>query len=229
VHLPDARDAATTTALLDAVVAHTAAHGARTITCWRFGATDADDAVFAAAGFRPERTLYEMRGPLPETGPASWPAGVRVRSFVPARGADPGDERAWLALNNRAFAGQPDQGGWTEATLHGRMSEAWFDPTLFLVATDAAGLAGFNWCKLHPARDPDPVLGEIYVIGVDPRSQGTGLGRALAIAGLHALRTRGAETGLLFCSAANTGALALYRSIGFTVHRTDRAYQRDLA
>ena len=67
------------------------------------------------------------------------------------------------------------------------------------------------------------------MIGVDPRAQGTGLGRALALAGLHAVHARGAVEGMLFCAADNTGALALYRSLGFSVHRTDRAYERAVA
>jgi ribosomal protein S18 acetylase RimI-like enzyme len=31
---------------------------------------------------------------------------------------------------------------------------------------------------------------------------------------------------LLFVAAENAGALALYRSLGFSEHRTDRAYAR---
>ena len=72
------------------------------------------------------------------------------------------------------------------------MAEPWFDPALFLLASDTEGLAGFNWLKVHDP-EPDPALGEIYVIGVDPRAQGTGLGRALAIAGLHAVHRRQRE------------------------------------
>ena len=69
---------------------------------------------------------------------------------------------------------------------------------------------------------------QIYVIGVDPRAQGTGLGRALVIEGLRAVHDRGAVAGMLFCAADNAGALALYLSLGFTVHRTDRAYLREV-
>ena len=70
--------------------------------------------------------------------------------------------------------------------------------------------------------------GQIFVIGVDPRMQGTGLGRALALAGLDLVHQRGIDTGMLFCAADNAPALKLYRSLGFTVHRLDRAYERDV-
>ena len=77
-----------------------------------------------------------------------WPDGHRrCATFEPGR-----DEAAWLAVNNRAFENHPEQGGWIEATLARRMAEPWFDPSLFLLAFDDDGLAGFNWCKLHDAR-----------------------------------------------------------------------------
>jgi len=221
VRLPEARDADTTIALLDSAVAHVAARGGRALKCWIFGATDADDATFAAGGFTAEKTLYEMRAPLPLSDSVPWPDGVTVRSFEPGQ-----DEAEWLRVNNRAFAAHSDQGGWTEATLRTRMAEPWFEPELFLLAFDSLGLAGFNWLKQHPARAPDPPLGEIYVIGIDPRAQGSGLGRALALNGLRMLYAAGAEAAMLFCSADNVSALALYRSLGFSVHRTDRAYTR---
>jgi mycothiol synthase len=209
--------------LLGRAIQHVQDHGGRSLACWIFGATSADDTAFADLGFQPRGTLFEMRAPFPVEGEPSWAPGVSVRPFEPGR-----DDAAWLAVNNRAFAGHPDQGDWRESTLQERMAEAWFDPSLFLLAVDDDGIAGFNWLKQHDARPPDPALGEIYVIGVDPRAQGTGLGRALAIEGLHAVAARGSTEGLLYCAADNTGALALYRSLGFSVHRTDRAYVREV-
>ena len=223
---PDAGVDGTRRTLVAAAVRHVATRGGGRVVLWVLGASAGDDAELAGAGagLRPARDLYEMRVALPPTHPPRWPAGVRVRPFEVGR-----DEQAWLEVNNRAFAGHAEQGGWTAATLARRMTEPWFDPTLFLVAFDAAGAVGFNWMKIHEAHDGDPRIGEIYAVGVDPRAQGTGLGRALAIAGLQAAYERGIETGMLFCAADNEAALALYRSLGFAVHRVDRAYECEVA
>jgi len=223
VRLPEARDAASTGALLHAAVAHAAGRGARQLTVWALGADDDDHPAFTAAGFRLDRALYEMRVPLPLTASPERPDGFTVRPFEPGR-----DDAEWVFVNNLAFAGHAEQGGWTEATLRGRMAEPWFDPSAFLLAFDAVGLAGFNWLKWHAPRDGEPARGEIYVIGVDPRAQGTGLGRWLAVAGLQLMHERGAALGMLFVAAENHGAIALYESLGFTVHRTDRAYVHDI-
>jgi mycothiol synthase len=201
-------------------------HGGGHVELWVFGADPASDARARTLGFEPVRELHQLRVPLPITEPVAWPAGVTIRPFEPGR-----DDAAWLAVNNRAFVDDPDQGGWVAANLRTREGEDWFDPAGFLLAEDAAGLAGFCWTKLHPAAPPlEPVpLGEIYVIGVDPDRQGAGLGRALVLAGLADLHDRrGAPVGMLFVDAANRAALRLYESIGFTVARRDRAYGRDL-
>jgi mycothiol synthase len=210
--------------LLAAAEQHIAAHGGGQSTLWVFDPTPADDELLAACNFTWERDLYQMRVPLPIEEVAKYPDDVVVRTFEPGR-----DEAAWLEVNNRAFANHPEQGGWIAETLARRMAEPWFDPSLFLLAFDRAGLAGSNWLKVHEAAGRDPRLGEIFVIGVDPSRHGRGFGRALAVEGLARLSARGITTGMLYVAAENTGALALYRSLGFTVHRTDRAYGRVVA
>jgi mycothiol synthase len=205
--------------LLDAIVRESEARAGR-VVLWVNGATDELEAHATAAGFVRVSEQFQMRVPLPLAETPKWPPGMTVRSFVPGR-----DDAAWLLVNNRAFRNHPDQGGWAEVTLQRRLREPWFDPAGFLLAFDAGGLAGFCWTKVHDS-PPDGRLGEIYVIGVDPDRQGTGLGRALTVGGLdHLAREARCPTGMLYVDAANPAALGLYRSLGFEVHRSDRAYE----
>jgi mycothiol synthase len=210
--------------LVDAALADVRERGDGPIEVLVLGADDAWDAVAAGLGLRPARELWQLRRPLPASAP-QWPPGTRVRPFEPGA-----DEDAWLVVNNRAFADDPDQRGWDRETLEGREREPWFDPEGFLLAFDDRGLAGFCWTRAHPAAPPleVEVVGEIYVIGVDPDRQGTGLGRALVLAGLQDLHERrGAADGMLFVDAGNDDAVSLYRSIGFSRARVDRAYTCD--
>ncbi len=211
-------------ALVDRAARRDVCGPAERLSVWMLGADDAVDALLWQVGATRARELFQMRVPLPLAERPDWPAGVTPRTFVPGR-----DEDAWLRVNNRAFADDPDQHGWTPDVLHTRESEAWFEPEGFLLAvTGTDEIVGFCWTKRHapaPPIEPDP-LGEIYVIGVDPAHQGTGLGRALVVAGLASLHDRGSPTGMLFVDAANRGAVALYRKLGFDVSRADRAYER---
>lgn len=212
-------------ALLDALVADARTRGNVRVSVWALGAGPEHDMLAERAGFSVERELWQMQVPLPLDEDEAWPAGITVRCFEPGR-----DEDAWIAVNNRAFRADPDQGGWTTATLVARESEEWFDPRGFLLAVDSAGIVGFCWTKIHPAAPPDApdALGEIYVIGVDPDHQGRGLGRTLVTEGLASLHRRGVEIGMLFVDAVNTAGVGLYRALGFEVTRVDRAYGRNI-
>jgi len=208
-------------ALLHAGSAHVAMHGGGEAMLWIFDPAADDDGWLASEGFVSKRDLFQMRVPLPLGETAQFPDGMEVRAFQPGR-----DEDAWLTVNNAAFGNHPDQGGWVRSTLERRMAEPWFDPSLFVLAFDDRGLAGSNWLKVHEPDGRDPRIGEIFVIGVDPGHQGLGLGRALAVEGLARVAARDITTGMLYVAGENAGALALYRALGFTVHRTDRAYRR---
>jgi mycothiol synthase len=190
---------------------------------WIMQATNADDERVRAEGFVAERDLLQMRVALPLSD--SVLASTRplvTRPFVLGR-----DEEAWVETNNRAFADHPEQGAWTVAQLRERMAADWVALDGFLVADDpdGPGLIGACWTKVHG--DHTPVLGEIYVIDVDPRHHGQGWGRSLTVAGLVHLAGRGITVGMLYTDASNTAAVGLYHSLGFTVDHIDRSYRRE--
>lgn len=190
------------------------------VRLWVYQATDDDDRLAANLGLSLSRELRQMRRPLPleETLRAS-ARDLATRPFEVDR-----DEKAWLEVNNRAFAGHPDQGDWTLDDLRARFREAWFDPEGFLLHESDGQLAGFCWTKVHAQAQPP--IGEIYVIGVDPDHQQRQLGRALVVAGLEHLTRAGLAVAMLYVDATNTPALALYESLGFGVHHVDRVYRR---
>jgi mycothiol synthase len=218
---PDRRRRGLGRALAAEVAAAADGHALR---LWAHGDLPAAAALAAAAGFERFRALWQMRRPLSEP-PAEpvLPAGRTLRAFVPGQ-----DEDDWLALNARAFAKHPEQGGWTRHDLELREREPWFDPAGFFIAEKDGVMTGFHWTKVHPP-EPDtagPGVGEVYVVGVDPSEQGSGLGRALTLAGLHYLRDRGADQVMLYVDEDNVPAIRMYEALGFTRATVDAMYRR---
>jgi mycothiol synthase len=189
---------------------------------WAHGGGPAAEALAASAGFTRVRSLWQMRRSLYAPLPGyELPEGVRLRAFVPGA-----DEEAWLKVNATAFAHHPEQGAWTLDDLRMREGEPWFDPAGFFLAVRGEHVVGFHWTKVHgdgSGHGHEPI-GEVYVVGVDPSQQGTGLGRALTLAGLCHLRTRGLAHAMLYVDEANTAAIGLYESLGFTRWDVDVMY-----
>jgi mycothiol synthase len=218
---PDHRGRGLGRALTAAAVAAAGGHALR---LWAHGDLPAAAALAAAAGFERFRALWQMRRPLSEPlAEPVLPAGRTLRSFVPGQ-----DEDAWLALNARAFAKHPEQGGWTPHDLEWREREPWFDPAGFFIAEKDGAMTGFHWTKVHPPEPgaPGPGVGEVYVVGVDPAEQGSGLGRALTLAGLHHLRDRGVAEAMLYVDEDNVPAIRMYEALGFTRATVDAMYRR---
>jgi mycothiol synthase len=194
-----------------------AAPGGQVLRLWAHGDLPAAAALARAAGFDRFRALWQMRRSLRE--PLDQPvlsAGRTLRTFVPGR-----DEDEWLSLNGRAFAKHPEQGGWTRHDLELREREPWFDPAGFFIAETGGQMAGFHWTKVH-----DPGLGEVYVVGVDPAEQGSGLGRALTLAGLQHLRDLGVAQAMLYVDEDNVPAIRMYEALGFTRAKVDAMYRK---
>jgi mycothiol synthase len=196
--------------------------GPRPLRLWAHGDLPAAAALASAAGFERVRALWTMRRPLQiPLGTPELAEGITVRTFRVGH-----DEDAWIAINHRAFADHPEQGTWTRADLDLREREPWFDPDGFFLAEREGRLAGFHWTKVHGSHPGAPAhgheaIGEVYVVGVDPAEQGIGLGRALTLIGLRYLRSRGLPEVMLYVDEANTAAIRLYESLGFTQGDTD--------
>jgi mycothiol synthase len=204
-------------ALLATVVQAATDAGADAVELTVTGAGEIHDAMAGANGFTLHREILRLGRDLP-VGEA-W--ALPVRPFRPGE-----DDDAWLAVNNRAFAWHPDQGGWTRADLQARLAEPWFDPDGFLVHEEDGRLAGFCWTKVHAQERPP--LGEIFVIAVDPDFAGRGLGRGLVLAGLDHLAGRGLRDAILYVESTNAPARRLYDNLGFAVLAADRWWRRDL-
>jgi len=208
--------------LLASVLAMADGHGVR---LWAHGDLPPAAALAGKSGFTRIRALLQLRMPLagaPIADPV-FPAGVTVRTFVPGA-----DEDAWLAVNRRAFAHHLEQGSWTMEDLRLREAEPWFDPDGFFLAERDGRVIGFHWTKVHqPDDDAGVPIGEVYVVGVDPRSQGGGLGRALTVTGLTYLRDRDLADVLLYVDEDNTAAVRMYTALGFGRWSTDVMYRWD--
>ena len=190
---------------------------------WAHGEHPAAGALARSMEFTRSRVLWQMRRPLADPLPeVTLPEGIEVRTFEVGS-----DEERWTAINNRAFADHPDQGGWGVEEVQLREAESWFDPKGFFLAFRGEELVGFHWTKVHGAHGHDhPPLGEVYVVGVDPSEQGRGLGPALTLLGLHHLQQQGLDEVLLYVDESNVNAIRVYERLGFTRYATDVCWSR---
>lgn len=166
-------------------------------------------------GLTLSRALAHMERPAEGLAPTPpTPEGVTIRPFTPA------DTKAFVEVNNAAFAHHPDQGGWTIAQAEERLAQDWVNLNEFYLAEENGELLAFHWTKRHTKDDRTP-MGEVYVIGVHPNAQGRGLGKLLLLHGLHALADGGARFLDLWVDEAETAPFTLYKSMGFQlVHRS---------
>lgn len=208
--------------LLSHVIMTAYGRGARQLDLWAYNDTGASQRIAAQFGFTPARRLLHLHRHMRSAPAAPPPRGATLR---PAR---PGaDDEAWLALNNRIFAGHPENGRWTLDDLRTRMAQPWFRPDDVLMLNIDGALAGFCWLKVEE-RTSEGRVGEIYVIGTAPEYQGRGFGRFLLARALGRLREREAAVAAIYVDQSNEAAVDLYTSSGFHYHHVDVCYSRPL-
>jgi len=162
-------------------------------------------------GRQPEERGRERSEATTPARPAQ-PHGVTIRTATPA------DIDGIIAVNARAFASHPEQGAMDRADFDRRAASDWFDMQGLFVAERDGHVVGFHWTKVEDA------IGEVYVVGVDPSEQGTGLGTALTARGIEHLESAGVAAIDLYVEGDNAPALAVYHRLGFTERARDTLY-----
>lgn len=215
---PEHRGRGIGTAMIESLLAEISK---RPLRVWSHGDHPGAARLAEKFGFGRVRELLRLGLSLsdcPQLPVPSWPAGVRVRTFVPGQ-----DEPDVVAVNSRAFDWHPEQGALTVDDVAAAEDESWFDPEGFFLAIDPEDrLLGFHWTKVHNVTPP---VGEVYVVGVDPDAQGNGLGKALTLAGLHHLHRAGLSEVILYVEADNKPALAVYQHLGFDTVEVHAQYE----
>ncbi|EFQ83205.1 mycothiol biosynthesis acetyltransferase [Aeromicrobium marinum DSM 15272] len=186
---------------------------------WAHGDLVPARALAGSRGLSAGRTLLVLRLRMPQA-PAreTVPDGVTLRTFEDA------DAEAVVTVNARAFADHPEQGAMDLADFRRRAAADWFDPAGLFVAERDGAVVGFHWTKVEPAPDGE-LLGEVYVVGVDPSEHGKGLGTALTARGLRHLFESGVRVVDLYVEGDNEAALTVYRRLGFDEHARDTLYR----
>jgi mycothiol synthase len=188
------------------------------VDAWSHADHPAAARIAAGLELRRDRELWVMHRPLDDTLTSVGPTpDYHVRTFRA------GDEEGVLEANALAFSHHPEQGHMTLADFQERQAEEWFDADgLFLAvaADDDRQILGFHWTKVHPDG-----VGEVYVVAVNPRAAGRGIGKVLTAAGLQHLRRLGLATVILYVDGDNDPAIAVYEGAGFTRLRVEVQYR----
>lgn len=168
-----------------------------------------------------ERSLTE-----PIEAPAL-PEGFSIRPL-----AGPDEVTAWVEMHNESFIDHYNFHPETPAVIRHWLDDPSYRPEMNLVAVAPDGrLVGFCWCAIFAEENARTGRNEgwIELLGTRRGYRRLGVGRALVLSGLLALRAAGVDAARLGVDADSpTGATRLYAAAGFRHMHTYLIYMKDM-
>ena len=185
--------------------------------------------VLEAHGFTPERYFFRMACPLDQDFPEpEFPQEIKLDY---SHGEQ--DLRRWVDAYNQSFIDHWNHHPLSyEDAIHHTQNDPHYVPELDLLAiTEDRTVVAFAFCEIDwpDNRRTGRKDGWIHLLGTRRGYRKMGLGRAVLLAGLRALKEHGADTAKLGVDADSpTGALGLYESAGFRVINKNIVHSKEL-
>ncbi|HEU5015974.1 MAG TPA: GNAT family N-acetyltransferase [Roseiflexaceae bacterium] len=185
-------------------------------------------ALLERYGLVANRFFFRMQRPLDQPIPEpQFPTGF---TLTHTNGLS--DAERWVAAYNQSFI---DHWNFHPSTVERHqhwLTDPKYCTDLDLVAvTEDDTVAAFCFCFIDPDSNErnNRREGSINLLGVRRGFRKLGLGRAMLLAGMRALKDAGMDVVKLGVDAENpSGALRLYENVGFEVVYTNVAYAKDI-
>jgi mycothiol synthase len=214
---PESEGRGVGTALREAAEARALERGEALVRQYVPTANEAARTKLLDAGYWPAYSYFRMRMDVADA--AAPPDDVSVRAF--SRGPD---DAAVHALVEEAMAGVPgNEPRSLESWQAAKVDKEGWDPSLWLLHEDADGLAGVVLCERW-----EEGIGYVDYLAVAARARGQGLGRALLLHGIAALRGAGLRVAELSVQGENASATRLYESVGMNPVWTIERWEKPL-
>jgi mycothiol synthase len=180
--------------------------------------------LLESVGFEPIRYFSLMTIDLDRAPEApDWPLDVQTRALDEDSELRPVFEAQAEVFRDHWGEGQPDFSEWLHEYAGGG-----FDPTLWFIAEDEKGIAGFALCLPELAEDPE--AGYVGELGVRADRRGEGLGLALLRHAFVEFHRRSKRRVSLHVDVENlTGAVGLYTRAGMRPDPRLIVWERELA
>jgi len=184
-------------------------------------------ALLENCGFERDRYFFRMARTLTQPIPdPQFPKGFSLR---PVRREE---VPQWVEMFNQTFIDHWNHRDLTAAEIDCELEKSYYRPELNLVAIAPDGtFAAFCCCFIFPEQNDRNGRndGWVGILGTQRRFRRQGLGRAMLLGGLRCLRNAGVDTAKLGVDADNpSGALELYKSVGFHRVRTNIFYRKEI-
>ena len=139
-----------------------------------------------------------------------------------------GEEDKLTQIQNRSFAGTWGYNPTTVEAITYRINLSNCSPGDVVLTYDRDKVIGYCWTEITYEYEAgiSERKGRIFMLGVEPDYQGTGVGKRILLAGLAHLKSKGLRVAELSVDSENKAACALYRSVGFEVRASSIWYEK---